>query len=192
MQKVLQKLENVREVVEAQKIEIEMLKKQLQELEMKLDILEKKLGLLRTKKQKSSQQLAKLLLGTKNQAQLSSKQKTLESLIKAREEDKCQVVSLEENIAPRVHSSSAKNMQKLNYALVVVLKLAQALKYFWTQVVYKNRKTLAIKFNIKTKDQKKRIFFLQVLGQQKSNADLILALNKTLQKFGEEIRFCKV
>ena len=43
--------------------------------------------------------------------------------------------------------------------------------------------------------QGKRILFPQeISGQQKSEADLILALNKALQKLGEEpyIRFCRV
>ncbi len=31
-----------------------------------------------------------------------------------------------------------------------------------------------------------------MLGQQKSEADLMLALNEPLQKAGEEMRFCRV
>ena len=192
MQEVAQKLESVREVAEAQKVEMEMLKRQLQEVEMKSDTLEKELGLLRTKEQKSGQQLGKPSPGTKNQAQLSTQRKTLESPTKASEEDERPVASLEENIAPGAHSSSAKNTQKRNYALVPASKPAQAPEHPWTQVVYKSRKTPATKPNIKTEDQGRRILFPWVLGQQKSEADLMLALNEALQKVGEEMRFCRV
>ena len=138
IQKVVQKLESVKKVAEAQKIEMEILKRQLQEVKMKLDTLEKKFGLLRTKEQKSGQQLGKPLPGSKNQAQLLTQRKTLENPTKASKEDKRPVASLEENITPRAHSGSAKNMQKRNYVLVVESKPAQAPKHLWIQVVYKS------------------------------------------------------
>lgn len=44
---------------------------------------------------------------------------------------------------------------------------------------------------MKTEDQGREILFSWVLCQQKSEADLMLALNKVLQKAGEEIGFIK-
>ncbi len=58
--------------------------------------------------------------------------------------------------------------------------------------MYKSRKTPATKPNIKAEDQGRRIFFPRVLGQHKSEADLMLALNKALQKAGEKTWFCRV
>ena len=66
MQEVAQEFQSVRELAEAQKVE--MLKRQLQEVEMRSDTLEKKLGLFRAKEEKSGQQLGKLSPGMKNQA----------------------------------------------------------------------------------------------------------------------------
>ena len=51
--------------------------------------------------------------------------------------------------------------------------------------MYKNRKQQAKKPNVKSEDQGRRILFPRVLGQQKSEADLMLALNEALQKAGE-------
>ena len=93
---------------------------------MKSDTLEKKLGFFRIKEQKLDQQLSKFLSGTKNQTQLLMYKKTLESPTKASEEDEYRIASLKEKIALRANSSLAKNTQKRNYALVAILKLAQA------------------------------------------------------------------
>lgn len=155
-------------------------------------MLEKELGLLRAKNQKSGQQLSKPSPGMKNQVQLSMQQKTLESFTEASEKDKYPVANLEENITPGAHSNSAKNIQKRNYALVVTSKPVQASKHSQTQVVYNSQKTPARKPNIKAENQKKRILFLQKLGQQNSEADLILVLNKSLQKVGDKTRFGRV
>lgn len=59
-------------------------------------------------------------------------------------------------------------------------------------MVYKSRKILATKRNIKIKDQEQKILFPQVLGQKKSDVDLMLALSKTLQKNWEKMRFFRV
>ena len=70
----------------------------------------------------------------------------------------------------------------------------QALEYPWTKVVYKSRKQPITKHNVKVEDQGKKLLFPWVLGQQKSKADLMLTLNKALQKAGEELdtRFIRV
>ncbi len=60
--------------------------------------------------------------------------------------------------------------------------------------MYKNRKQRATKPNVKIEDQGKRILFPRGLGQHKSEADLMLALNEALQKAGEglDTRFIQV
>lgn len=75
--------------------------------------------------------------------------KILKSPTKASEEDKRPIASLAKNIASRAHSSSAKNTQKQNYALVDTSKSTQASEYPGIQVVYKSQKTSATKPNIK-------------------------------------------
>lgn len=82
-------------------------------------------------------------------------------------------------------------MQKQNYTLVAISKPAQAAKHPGTKVVYENFKVYSsqtVKPNIKMKLQVRGIFFFFcILGQQMSRADLILILNKALQKVGEKI-----
>lgn len=60
-------------------------------------------------------------------------------------------------------------------------------------MVYKNRNQ-ATKSNVKIEDQGRRILFPRILGEQKSEADLMLALNEALQKAGEgpDTRFIRV
>ena len=76
--------------------------------------------------------------------------------------------------------------------MIAISKPAQVPEHPWTQVVYKSQKTPATKPNIKTEDHKKRILFPRMLGQQKSEANLMLALNKALQKVREKMQFCRV
>ena len=60
-------------------------------------------------------------------------------------------------------------------------------------MIYKNRNYVA-KPNAKVEDQGRRILFPRVLGEQKSEADLMLALNEALKKAGERLdtRFIRV
>ena len=78
---------------------------------MKSDTMEKELGRLRAKEQKSGQQLGRPSPGTKNWAQLSKQQKTLESPTEANEEDERPVASQEENITPK-HIPAQQKMRK--------------------------------------------------------------------------------
>lgn len=63
----------------------------------------------------------------------------------------------------------------------------------WTKVTYKNQNHIT-KPNAKIEDQGRRILFPRVVGEQKSEADLMLALNEALQKAGEglDTRFIRV
>lgn len=63
----------------------------------------------------------------------------------------------------------------------------------WTKAIYKNRNPVT-KPNAKIEDQGRRILFPRVLGEQNSEADLMLALNEALQKAGEglDTRFIRV
>ena len=80
----------------------------------------------------------------------------------------------DEKITLAPHVNLAKDTQKRSYVLVVASKPTQALEHPCTHVMYKNRKQQATKPNVKSKDQEKRIIFSQVLGQQKSKADLCI------------------
>ena len=55
-------------------------------------------------------------------------------------------------------------MQKQNYALIAASKPAQAPEHPWKQVIYKSQKTPVTKSIIKTNNQEKRNFIVQVLG----------------------------
>ena len=134
-------------------------------------------------------------LATKNPAQPTTHRGSLESSARTSEEDVRHITTPgSEDATPAPHFSSAQNAIKRNYASVAASKPAQAPEHPWKQVVYKNRKqpTTITKSNVKIEDQGRRILFPRVLGQQKSEADLMLALNKALQKAGEETRFCRV
>ena len=195
MQEVAQELQSVKKSAEAQKVEMEKLKMQLQDMEVKSDALERELGFLKAKEEEPGRQPGKHAPGVKSQAQPTTQRKSLENPAKAiEEEDGHPVTTLEnEDIGtPAPHSSSTKNTPRRNYASVAASKPAQAPEHPWTKVVYKNQKQQATKPNLKMEDQGRRILFPQVAGQQKSGADLMLALNEALQKAGEETRFCRV
>ena len=83
--------------------------------------------------------------------------------------------------------------EKRNYASVAASQPVKAPEKPWTKVIYKNRNH-ATKPIAKIEDQGRRILFPRVLGEQKSEADLMLALNKALQKAGEglDTRFIRV
>ena len=186
MQEVAQELQSVKESAEAQQVEIEVLKRQLEEVEVKSETLERELGFLRAKEQKSGQHPGKHALGMKNQAQPTTQRKNPDNSAEATEEEVRPIAAPgDEETTPAPHFSSAKNMQKQSYVSVANSKPAQAPEHPWTQVVYKNRKQQVTKPNVKSQDQGRRILFPRVLGQQKSEADLMLALNEALQKAGE-------
>ena len=178
---------------------MEVIKKQLQEMEAKSMRLEKELGFFKAKEQKSGQHKGKdTLIAKKNLEQ--PKKKTPESStepIEEREVLPTQGPKSKES-TPARQPSQAKNNQKRNYASVAASKPAQAPENPWTQVVYKNRKTnsqLATKSAAKIEHQGRRILFpREVSDQQKSEADLMLALNEALQKAGEglDTRFSRV
>ena len=127
----------------------------------------------------------------KNQAQPTRKRKNPDNSAEATEEEVRPVATLrDEETTPAPHVSSAKNTQKRSYALVVASKPVQAPEHPWIQVVYQNRKQQATKPNVKSEDQGRRILFPRVLGQQKSDADLMLALNEALQKARERPDTC--
>lgn len=70
--------------------------------------------------------------------------------------------------------------------MIVVLKPAKVLEQLWIIVKYQNHKPnsqQSTKSIFNSKYQRQRIFFsYKIIEQQKSEADLMLALNKRLQK----------
>lgn len=125
IQKVAQELQSIKRLVEAQQIEIKILKRQLKGIKIKLEVLMKELGFFRAKKQKSSQYLSKYALEIKNQAQFIKKRKNPENLAETIKEKVYLIVIFEDKeTISTLYVSSIKNMQKQNYILVVVTKLA--------------------------------------------------------------------
>ena len=158
-------------------------------MEAKSEMLERELGVLRAKKQNSGQHPGKQAPGKSGQP--TTQRESPESLAEAvGEEMHPTATPRSEDTTPAPHFSSAKNAKKRNYASVAASKPAQAPEHPWTQVVYKSRKQPATKPNVKVEDQGRRILFPRVLGQQKSEADLMLALNEVLQKAGKRLDTC--
>lgn len=85
------------------------------------------------------------------------------------------------------------NAERRNYASVAASQPPKAPEKPWTKVIYKNRNHVT-KPNAKIEDQGRRILFPRVVGEQKPEADLMLALNQALQKAGEglDTRFIRV
>ena len=79
MKEVALELQIVKELAEAQRVEVEGLKGQLQEMELKSASLEKEIGLLKAKEQESGQQLGKGMPAMgKNQTQPTKQRKSPE------------------------------------------------------------------------------------------------------------------
>lgn len=92
----------------------------------------------------------------------------------------------------KMHSTQAKAQR--SYATVAATKPAQTPSQPWTKVNYSNRKIKAQAAS-PTEQSGRRILFPRKSGRQlKSEADLMLALNKALQKAGVErkVRFSRV
>ena len=194
MKEVALELQTVKELAEAQRVEMKLLKEQVQEMEIKSETLERELGVLKAKEQKLGQHPGKYAPAMKNPAQPTTQRGNPENSAEATEEEVRPATPEIEDTTPAPHFSSAKNTQQRNYASVAASKPAQAPEHPWTQVVYKNRKQQATKLNAKIEDQGRRILFPRASGQQKSEADLMLALNEALQKAGEglDTRFARV
>ncbi len=199
MREVAHELQAIKESAEAREkrfqVEIEIVREQLHEMEVKSARLESEIALFQAKEQESSQQLSKKTAAKgKNQVQPTEQRKGFEnSAPPIGEKIHPAQNPRSENVTPTPHSS-AKNTPKRNYASVAAAKPAQAPEHPWTQVVHKNRKQQATKPNVKIEDQGRRILFPRSLGQQKAEADLMLALNEALQKAGEglDTRFIRV
>ena len=98
---------------------------------------------------------------------------------------------------PTLTDSGIKPLvEKRGYASIATSKLVQSSKQPWTKVSYGNRKSnRRYRATAKIKQMGRRILFPRnQKGQKKSKADLMLALNKALQKAREElhVRFCQV
>lgn len=74
---------------------------------------------------------------------------------------------------------NTKQTERRNYASVAASQPAKAPEKPWTKVIYKNRNPVT-KPSAKIEDQGRRILFPRGLGEQKSEADLMLVLNKAL------------
>ena len=86
--------------------------------------------------------------------------------------------------------------EKRDYASVAASKPVKSSEQPWTKVSYGTRKPKGKQLNstIRQEQLGQRILFPQNAGQEKSEADLMLALNEALQQVGEEtsIRFTRV
>ena len=92
--------------------------------------------------------------------------------------------------------SVVRQTDRRNYASVAASQPSQKPKQPWTRVSYKSRKPPIHRSGPpKAKYQGRRILFpREISGQHKSEVDLMLMLNETLQKVGEtqDIRFSRV
>ena len=150
------------------------------------------------------QQLARKILPAKTVAPLSTGgQDEREEVQTEQSEDpnRSQIYwRIIKNSTPTQAGPSTKPIpEKRNYAAVAASKPTKAPEQPWTQVKYKNCKPnsqQSAKSISNAEYQERRILFpRKVIGQQKSEADLMLALNKGLQKAGEgpmDTRFCRV
>ena len=84
-------------------------------------------------------------------------------------------------------------IEKCDYASVVASKPVKSSEQPWTKVSYGTYKPKGKQLNStsRQKQLEQRILFLRNIGQEKSEANLMLALNKALQQAEEEmsIRF---
>ena len=199
--------------------ELEEMTKKLGQIEEKSARVERELGFLKAKEQTFTQQLDKdAPTIKKNQAQPKRQRKSLEKSTELVEEEEIPPThsprntqvpreeiqeTFEEEIAmsareeattipSQVHSVKPKEPR--SYATVAAAKPAQTPTQPWTKVSYGNRK---IKSSAATQVEQRgrRILFPRKDGGEfKSEADLMLALNESLQKAGVDpkVRFSRV
>lgn len=85
-----------------------------------------------------------------------------------------------------VATSKPAQPPERNYAFIAVLKQIKIPEKPWTKLCYKIHKPKEKMSSLTTSQEqlKQRILFLRNPGLEKSEADLILALNKALQQVG--------
>ena len=215
MEEVKEKLEQM----EGFRTELEEVTEKLGQMEVKSARVERELDFLKAKEQTLSQQLDKdAPTIKKNQAQPKRQRKSLEKSTELVEEEEIPPThsprntqvpreetqeTSEEEIAMSAREEattipsqvrSVKPKEPRSYATVAAAKPAQTPTQPWTKVSYGNRK---IKSSAATQVEQRgrRILFPRKDGGElKSEADLMLALNESLQKAGVDpkVRFSRV
>ena len=140
-----------------------------------------------------------LVLG-KNKAQPIEQRKNSEVPAVGDKEVRLNQSQKNEGATPATQSSATGKVnahtEKRDYASVAASKPAKIPEKPWTKVSYETRKPKTKQSNpaIKQEQLGRRILFPRNAGQQKSEADLMLALNEALQQAGEmvDLRFTRV
>ena len=199
MQEVAHELQGMRqaqeEAMEAQRrcfqLELEKVKEELELVESRSSALEKEIKSLRAQKMAQEQRPTQNSPAVKSTATpRSNEPKEIEEI----SDSQGQANAITTPAPP--NSSVKPRVEKRNYASVAVSKPVQKPEQPWTQVSYGNRKPKGSQPipTVKQDQLGRRILFPRDPGQEKSEADLMLALNEALQKAGEEpcIRFSRV
>ena len=171
--------------------ELDMVKEKLVLSEAKTDTLEKEIKLLKSQKPAQGRRSAQTTPAANTSPTTSVSEPEGEEISQAQSHKNM-------SSTPAAPSSSKQpRIEKRNYAMVAASKPPQSPEQPWTQVKYGNRKQTANRTRplLNEEQRGRRILFpRETSGQQKSEADLMLALNEALQKIGEEphVRFCRV
>lgn len=203
-------IEAQRQAMEAQRhnfsVEIEMLKERLRQEEKQSASFANEIKTLKTQKQAPVQQPSQDKPTVKNVPTVHPK---LSNRIKFRNtQDGINEISdpqcpgnskyrVDKNATPVPRSSSTKSHEKRrDYASVAASKPVKIPDQPWIQVSYGIRKSKGKQPNSGFKQEQlgRKILFSRKSGQEKSEADLMLALNEALQQAGVEsyIRFSRV
>ena len=198
MQEVAQELQTQKDCF---RLEMEVVKEQLQEMEEKAARLEKEIDLFKAKEEKAGQHRDKDTPAIKkNRAQHTEQRKSLEipAELIGDEEVRPSQSQRNENATPVAQSSATvktnTRIERRDYATVAASRPAKIPEKPWTQVIYGSRKPKGKSSSPVREQLGRRILFPRNPGQEKSEADLMLALNEALQQVGEEtyIRFTRV
>ena len=202
MEEVIHELREMRrapkEAMETQRrtfqVGLEKVIEELEGIKLRSAALEKEIKTSRTQKPAQKQNYAQKKLGTKDVT--TTKGSRPEEIVEIG--DPQNIKNLQANMdtspAPPNLDMNAR-IEKRNYALVAASKPTKIPEQPWTQVSYATRKPKRKQSSstIKQKQLGQRILFPRNLGQKKSEANLMLALNEALQAGKETcIRFTRV
>lgn len=208
MQKVEHKLQAIRqtyeEIMEAQRhvfnMEIEMIKKRFWQEKMQSTLFTNKIKALKAQKQVPDQQPSQVTPTAKNMPTAQPSPKPNGGTKSCNKRDEIDEISDSQNpgsfqgqvdisATPDPPSSSTNfRIKRWDYSSVAVFKPVKIAKQPWTQVNYGICKSKGKQSSLDSKQKYlgRRILFSRDLGQEKSEANFILALNKALQQAGGE------
>ena len=189
-------------------MEIEKLNERLRQEEMQSALFANEIKALKTQKQAPDQRTSQDTSTARNMLAIKSSPKPndgIKSRNKYDEIDEIGDSQSPENSQGQVDISATPDppsfnmnlrVKKKDYASAAASKQVKIPEQPWTQVSYRTRKPKVKQSSRGPKQEKlgRRILFPRDSSQEKSEADLMLALNEALQKAGVEtyIRFSRV